>query len=154
FEHIDNAPMMPYYYVNASGQTMPWVDPAPRTSWLFSSSNCVAPFNEPRIHARNLGKIEAVVPSDGIGPGNTCRINAWGTPPDRPAHAANNTNIINVNNGTVRLLADTDARKNYLMIGATWNSFGSSLLANTTLETFDQPNANQGGKGCSTCHLG
>lgn len=144
FEHIDNAPMATYSYINTgNGRTR--VDPSPGRTWLFSARNCVPPFNEERMHARNAPVIEALDDKT-IGPSDTCRQHAWG---NDPGLAEKNTQVIVINSSVIAMLPMGDVRKNYLLVGATWgNGLGSNQLANTTLETFDR------GRNCFSCHLG
>jgi hypothetical protein len=154
FEHVDNVPIQPYYYAPADGgeprEFRP--QPAPDKTWLFSKTNCVEP-NRMRMHARNPPHID-FDPDFGpnettIGPSDTCRLNAWGSPVGADGHAAN-THIISLNDSIGRMLDGGDVRKNYMLIGAIWNfNDGATKLANSTLETYEQ----QG--GCTEkCHVG
>jgi hypothetical protein len=66
-----------------------------------------------------------------------------------------NSSVISFNNSVIGMLADGDVRKNYLMIGTTWNlgggtdsQVGTKQLANSTMETFFQPS------NCFACHNG
>jgi hypothetical protein len=80
-----------------------------------------------------------------IGPVDTCRERAWGSYPDT---AEENTMIISINNSIGSMLTG-DVRKNYFMVGTTWsNGVGTNVLANSTLETFEQA------KNCFSCHRG
>lgn len=96
-----------------------------------------------------------------------------------------NSSIISINNATQipasssgrgQNLPGADVRDNYFMLGATWtiggavptnsygtpppptaNEVGTSLLANTTMETYEQGNSNlfgggNNGKNCLFCH--
>ena len=147
FEHIDNTPMASYSYNNTSNQTIQ-VDPNQAGTWLFSAHNCTVPFNNERMHARNVPYIDAF-PGKTIGPIDTCRENAWGSSPNDSRLAEKNTQIIAINNSIIGMLPSGDVRKNYLLIGTTWNlGVGTSRLANTTLETFVQD------KNCFSCHNG
>jgi hypothetical protein len=54
-----------------------------------------------------------------------------------------------MNNRIRELLPRDDVRRNYVMVGATWGpGFGNTILANSTLETFEQD------FGCTFCHKG
>jgi hypothetical protein len=151
FEHIDNAPAASYRYCTDDPCNFPaTVDPRPGQIWLFSAQSCTAPKNQARNRATKDGDIVAISPSGTIGPGDTCREQAWGTPIGDQGEAEENTQIIGVNNSIMALLADDDVRKNYLLIGTTWSSgIGATQLANTTLETFEQQ------QNCTAnCHIG
>jgi hypothetical protein len=98
----------------------------------------------------------------------------WGSAKDSVTNqedkssAASNSEIISINNTIRKLLGDKDVRSNYLLIGSTWTSggapptggvygvdgtapgvsIGTSVLANSTMETyFQQPKFS-----CFTCH--
>jgi hypothetical protein len=154
FEHFENTPMARYRYINTSDQTIS-VDPNPAGAWQFSQYNCKDPFNRELMQARDGSHITVSAAGQSIGPSDTCRVNAWGTPAAvAPTGSSddlvNNTNIIAINsNVSGKLAAVGDVRKNYLLVGATWNfNFGSPRLANSTLETYEQD------KTCFTCHNG
>jgi hypothetical protein len=108
-----------------------------------------------------------------ISPSNTQRSMPWGSAagslvnPEDGSSAASNSEIISINNSIMSMLPANDMRKNYLFIGATWtakggapsgNSYsgvdtagvtiGTSVLANSTMETYIQTNATS----CFTCH--
>jgi hypothetical protein len=92
-----------------------------------------------------------------IGASDILRISPWGSP---VANAKLSTAIISINKSVQARLSRNDVRKNYFMIGATWldaieprvpsrcQSFplGSKCLANSTIETFQQPS------NCLSCH--
>ena len=148
FEHVANTPITGYAYLGATGQSI-LVDPAanPAGAWHFSATNCAGTFNQPRMRERN--RVIEGVNGQTIGPSDTCRVNAWGTPSDTAPHSENNTRIVDVNRNSIGKLANDDVRKNYLLVGATWNfRFGARVLANTTLETFTQHST------CFDCHAG
>jgi hypothetical protein len=169
FEHVNNTPAAKYDYVaQIKDQTKQATQPQPSGgTWLFSADAAATDVNKKRmflnptneIHAGNSPGNE----SGTIGPSNLLRINPWGS--DRPAEtqlsffkARRNTDVISLNNSLINWLAPGDARKNYLLIGSTWTvrgippdrQDGSSLLANTTMETFQQTTRN----GCFGCHRG
>lgn len=150
FEHIDNAPMARYTYNNTSKATVS-VDPDPAGRWLFSAHNCTGPANQETMTAGTAGNVPTIyaLPGKTIGPIDTCRENAWGTGPADPLLVINNTKIIAINTSIMNMLQSGDVRRNYLMVGVTWGpGQGSTQLANTTLETFQQ------GQNCSNCHIG
>ena len=91
--------------------------------------------------------------------------------PEDGSSAASNTEVISVNNSVLGQLIGKDIRKNYMLVGATWtgggvapngssyssdqgktpgDAIGTSLLANTTMETYFQLNNTT----CFTCHSG
>jgi hypothetical protein len=158
FEHTDNAPVASYTYNNTKNQPVqvnanPRGNPGPGRNWLFSAHNCELPFNVARMNAQKKPFIDAY-PNMTIGPTDTCRVNAWGSLPGSPgsataaASAAENTQIIAINNSIMRMLGG-DVRSNYLMVGTIWsNGVGTNRLANSTLETFEQVNS------CFSCHKG
>jgi hypothetical protein len=99
-----------------------------------------------------------------------------------PSPAASNTEIIAINNSVQSMLISGDVRANYILTGATWTvggdaptgtgssvascakippangcPVGTSALANSTMETYDQGKDTtmlQGGSNCLTCHSG
>jgi hypothetical protein len=145
FEHIDNTPMATYSYKNASGQTVK-VDPNPNGTWLFSKHGCALPI-KPRMQSVD-SDIDAL-PGETIGPVDTCRVNAWGVRPLDDDILDRNTQVISMNNRIRELLPRDDVRRNYVLVGTTWDgAFGNTILADSTLETFEQA------RGCSDCHKG
>jgi len=90
-------------------------------------------------------------PATHIGPSNTYRVNAWGG-----GTVGNNTEIISIGNNIHSLLPEGDVRKNYALIGAIWTdkgtippigtNEGSTKLANSTMETYEQE------LNCFSCH--
>ena len=142
FEHTDNAPVAPFNYMSTSGLKTADGNPGP---WLLSARNSTGPFNIARMHVTEEQNIESDGDQD-IGPSDTRREHAWGSADNNPVH---NARVIAINKGTLQKLPDGDVRKHYLLIGATWSSgVGSNLLANTTLETYEQNRA------CFHCHRG
>jgi hypothetical protein len=105
-------------------------------------------------------------------------------PSDAEMVAASNTEILSINNNVRGMMADGDIRRNYILSGATWavqiegqpphspsshfrhfspngpvnpgNQVGTSQLANSTMETYQQGmdnTTNGGGSNCFTCHV-
>lgn len=84
--------------------------------------------------------------------------------------AAANTEIISINNSVRGQLASGDVRANYILTGATWtengalpngifpsgDEVGTSVLSNTTMETYQQGSDTHlaGGSNCFDCHAG
>jgi len=108
-------------------------------------------------------------PVDKLPPGGSLSTDASDT---------SNSEIISINNSVLGMLPASDVRNNYVMTGATWtiNGFapigtaslqscstsfadgcqvGTSALANTTMETYQQGKDNtlaHGGTNCFSCH--
>jgi hypothetical protein len=117
-----------------------------------------------------------------ISPSNTIRWKPFGAasdvPPNplavdpvtqQPSIAASNTDIISINHSIASLMPSGDVRNNYYMTGATWtelgeaptshfpsgNEVGTSVLAGTTMETYQQgidTTSAHGGSNCFDCH--
>ena len=93
-------------------------------------------------------------------------------PPELSQSAESNTEIISINNSVLGQLASGDVRANYFMTGATWtkngaapsdpfnsgfgNEVGTSQMANTTMETYQQGSSKSwfSGGNCFACHNG
>jgi hypothetical protein len=155
FEHKNNTPNASYTYTNINNQTIT-VPQSTAGTWLFAATNSTDPFNVERMSF----KTPNIVAKQGQtnGPSNTLRLNPWG---GVATSTANNTEILSLNNAVLSSLAAGDLRKNYVLGGATWtvggvipsNSsappvVGSTALANTTMETYQQGNTNN----CFACH--
>lgn len=157
FEHVNNTPNEAYKYFDRNGNQQSQKSDVADSHWMFSDSDPTATFNSTSMHLDQGGNIVA----DGsklIGPSNILRNAPWGRSPDMPDL---NTKIISINKQLVGGLADTDARKNYIMIGTSWTfngadprtvawRRGSDRLVNSTMETFH----NQGSSTCFECHQG
>ncbi|WP_295654640.1 hypothetical protein [uncultured Mucilaginibacter sp.] len=114
-------------------------------------------------------------PNFTISASNTLRTMPWGSPSPAKAYSnpqdttsvASNTEILSINTSITGMLAPGDIRANYLLIGATWTpngsapsgnsysgvdtagvSIGTSVLANSTMETYFQSPS----QSCFTCH--
>ena len=168
FEHFMNTPNDAFSYINSSNAT---TNVARNTAgtWLFCPSGSTGPFNQPLA---SFSTPNIVAANGGpIGPSNTIRAKAWGAASDVSPNpidgstAASNSEIIAINNSVRGMLASGDIRGNYIMTGATWtiggaapsggNQVGTSRLANSTMETFQQGPNNlfAGGSNCFTCHI-
>jgi hypothetical protein len=149
FEHIDNVPMASYKYMSTTSEQPKPSDPAPNGRWLFSASNCTGKYNEPHMQApRNTPTINALDDKK-IEPSDTCRVNAWGMWREDANNIERNTQAIAINSRVIGMLSTDDVRRNYLLIGTTWGGgSGSTVLANTTLETYEQD------QNCFGCHKG
>jgi hypothetical protein len=156
FEHFGNTPNATYQYHLTDGSTK-IVCQDTTGAWLFCTSGATGDFNQSlQKVVRNgpLVMIRARTPAP-IGPSDILRIAPFGASLDKPDAAASNTQIISMNNSVRGQLAAGDMRRNYFMLGATWtdgnapddtNQMGTSHLANSTMETFQQ-NTN-----CLACH--
>ena len=173
FEHVGNAPSATYSYINNSNQTTT-VNQNTSGTWLFCANGAAAPFNE--IHQTNtLGSTDITAfGAFNISPSNIIRWKPWGAGSDQTPNpldatpAASNTEIISMNNSIRGMLAAGDVRANYIFQGATWtiggaaptghfptgNEVGTSKLANSTMETFQQGNNSlaSSGSNCFSCH--
>jgi hypothetical protein len=177
FEHFGNAPNGAYSYINSSNVTK-MVPQSTAGTWLFTATNSAGPFNAVHMHYNSTPPpptpigIIADMPHH-ISPSDTIRWKAWGGASDSspnpldPTTAASNTEVIAVNNSVMGQLANGDIRGNYIMTGATWttggaptgsfpsgNEVGTSKLANTTMETYQQGSDPlfASGANCFTCH--
>jgi hypothetical protein len=169
FEHFANAPRATYSYVNTGGTTVS-VPQNTNAAWGFSATNSSGPFNQEHMffNSPNIQSTGGFT----ISPSDTIRWKAFGAASDVSPNpidgstAASNTEIISINNSISGMTGFSgDIRNNYVMSGATWtiggappsggNEVGTSVLANTTMETYQQgkdtTRAN-GGSNCFSCH--
>jgi hypothetical protein len=170
FEHFNNAPNGAYSYINTLNQTKSVAQNTAGT-WLFTANNSAGPFNV--MHMQEPFGTNNIVPiaPHTISASDTIRWKAFGgasnvSPnPLDPTTAASNTEIISIHNSVDGMLINGDVRKNYVMTGATWtifgasptstNQVGTSLLANTTMETYQQGHDTTktgDSSNCFTCH--
>lgn len=180
FEHFGNDPDATFNYNSTNSganHQVPQANPITGT-WLFTAPNATAPFNV--VHAQfNAGNIVGFPAGSAVVASNILRFKpygaALGTQPNPliPDDATSNTQIIGIDdsiaNDFAALPGGPDVRTNYYMRGATWTengappsgSFpqgtdvGTSQLANTTMETFQQTTTsyNRFGSNCFSCHL-
>ncbi|SDG91073.1 hypothetical protein [Chitinophaga filiformis] len=175
FEHQSNTPNPAYQYINTNGQVKTVA--ADKGSWLFNSNASDTPYNVNYINYDTSNQsLTAAVPSVGIAPSNTLRMFPFGAAMDSipnqqdTSASASNTEIIAINNAIMSMIPGNDIRKNYVFVGAVWTSGGSvpnggvynprdsisglaigtSLLANSTMETYFQSTSHT----CFTCHHG
>ena len=164
FEHNSNVPDVNYYYVNGNGETVEkktfGPDDTPiRKDWTFTDGSAKLNSNNQMFMELDGNKITAE-PGQTISPSSTVRTHPWGNVANQSS-AANNTEIISLNDNITGLLASGDLRKNYFLVGATWTANGipgignqlpvvegSKVLANATMETYFQY------KNCFSCHQG
>lgn len=178
FEHQRNAPNAAYQYLDSQKATK--VVPADNGgTWLFTNNATDANPNQSHIGVpRNTNNLNSKN-GFAISASNTSMVFPWGSQmnvspnAEDGSSAASNSEVISINNGVFGWLVGNDVRKNYLLIGATWTSggaipngqsysadtnnpklagdaIGTSLLANSTMETYFQ----KPGKTCFTCHSG
>jgi hypothetical protein len=140
------------------------------------------PFGSSTIVACNASNPCGTVNNQTISPSDTIRFKPFGgasnaSPnPLDPTVAASNTEIISINNSVIGHLVSGDIRRNYYMTGSTWTigggditsnfgnpgnpgvttgkGVGTSQLANTTMETYQQVNTLFGANSnnCFSCH--
>jgi hypothetical protein len=169
FEHFGNAPNAAFAYVNDHGAVVN-VPQSTAGSWLFAAGGSAGPFNQPHMHQSGANLVPSA--SFSIGPSDTIRWKPWGAASDLSPNpidgssAASNTEIIAINNSVRGQLAAGDLRGNYFMTGATWtiggaapngfNQVGTSKLANTTMETYNQGVDTRATAtlNCFGCHAG
>lgn len=167
FERFGNTPNSTYSYNAKSGTKTVAQNTA--GNWLFTKSGSTGAFNVEYMSwdeasAGVAAAIQAAAagtpppPPGTISPSDTLRENPFGTPGSgSSSNTALNTDVISVNNSVIGQLLSGDIRKNYYMIGSTWTNggnpadpgvpqLGTNLLANTTMETYQQV------KNCFGCH--
>jgi len=176
FEHQNNTPNASYAYLDQSGHTQ--IQPQDTgTGWLFSNNASDTAVNHSHmVDTSKKGKTSDIIyatPGHTISASNTLQILPWGSAPGVPPNpgdtsaSASNSEILSINNTIHQLLAAGDVRKNYILIGATWTqggtapngisygtdktpgvSVGTSVVANSTMETYFQSTSNS----CFSCH--
>ncbi len=178
FEHFGNAPNAAYSYTSTSGsKTVPQKTTG---TWLFCKSGASSPFNEEHM-TFSSGDIVAVSPHN-ISATNIIRWKPFGgasnaspNPLDTTT-ADSNAEIISIDTSVASKMPSGDVRDHYYMTGATWTingvafntnfgnpgntaiangrGVGTSQLANTSMETFQQTNAkfNKHSNNCFNCH--
>lgn len=163
-EHISNAPNGAYTYTNTAGATIT-VPQTTTGNWLLSIANppTSTGFNVQYADYKAAPNITAIAPNQ-IAPSNTIRWKAFGSGADNSQATLENTEVISMNNSVRSQLVSGDVRGNYILTGATWtiggktvtdtNQVGTALLANTTMETYDQGTDNKqaSGSNCFSCH--
>lgn len=179
FEHFGNAPNATYNY-NATTTPPPnphSVSQSTTGTWLFCANGSSGPFNQAK--AQFISPDIVGINGATIGPSDIIRFKpfgaALGTQPN-PLIAddpTSNSQLIGIDDSIqsdfAALSNGPDVRANYYMTGATWTeggnppngSFptgidvGTSQLANTTMETFQQTTSsfNAHSNNCFSCHL-
>ena len=169
FEHIGNTPVGTYQYNAITGANPKTVSQNTQGNWLFCKSNAQGSFNTLLQNVSNTNPltITAVTGQTAIAPNDASLVNAFGAafgvnPNADATYAESNTQMISLNNSVRSQLVKGDVRANYFFVGSTWteggqaptgaypqgNVIGTSQLANSTMETFQQ----QTGNNCFSCH--
>jgi hypothetical protein len=152
FEHVDNAPDGP-----CTGATTP---PAGFSGWAFNNAT-----------STNCGNVNAWTKGQQPPYPITQAFRNWAygsaTTGTGPSNAAT---IQALNKSALGILPASSVWKNYFLVGAVWtngtlpavaptssgsNEFGSTFLANSTMETFTQfpnPSTGSGTANCFNCH--
>ena len=173
FVHDSVAPDTSYQYLN-TGNTHTTVTANTTGSWVLCSNGSLGPYNKMRQQLDpSTGNITATM-GNTIGPSDVIWMAPWGAgfaeepnPIDDDAPMSN-AEIISANNGVRGTLIAGDPRKNYIFRGAMWtsdggapgnigplgNQFGTTALANVTMETFQQGQTSLSftGLSCFGCH--
>jgi hypothetical protein len=172
FEQKNNTPNAAYSYIDVDSNVKT-VPQDQGTNWLFNTNAADTPYNV--SHMRNAGDTINAHNGFTISASNTLMSFPWGSAMDSVTNqedgssAASNSEVISINNNILSMLVGNDVRKNYLLIGATWTNggapptgasygsdttpgvaIGTSVLANTTMETYFQTASTS----CFTCHSG
>ena len=173
FEHNQNAPNAAYQYLDSNNVVV--TQPADSGGQWTLSSNASDPHpNVAHITVpKNTNNLKAIAPY-GITASNSSLVYPWGSEAnvspnaENGSSAASNSEVISINNSVLSKLVGNDIRKNYILIGSTWTSGGSaptgqsystnptspgvaigtSLVANSTMETYLQLNYTT----CFYCH--
>ncbi|HMK25413.1 MAG TPA: hypothetical protein VK483_05225 [Chitinophagaceae bacterium] len=172
FEHNRNTPNDAYQYLNSDSTLV--TQPADSGgNWTLSAN---APVSNPNVHYfKASGDTLKAYSGYTISPSNSSLVFTWGTQAnvspnaEDGSSAASNSEIISINNTVLNFLVGNDVRKNYMLIGATWtfggtapngksysydpshtngDAIGTSLLANSTMETYFQRDSTS----CFYCH--
>jgi hypothetical protein len=185
FEHFNNVPIAEYKYNSTSGvKTVPQATSGPwlfssnspsslNVMHMQASGLDIVPVSPHAISPSDTirwkpwGAAADLAPnpiSGGSGASNAERV------------VASNTEILSINNNVRGMMADGDIRRNYILSGATWTipgtlplpcftppapgnsstQVGTSQLANSTMETYQQGKDNTtklGGSNCFSCHV-
>ena len=159
FERVGGTPNAAYSYNSTSGlKNIPQDGGGP---WLFAANGVAAPFNtETGNWDDTTGDI---VGNPSLVPETILRMHPWGS---LGTNASMNTQVISATASVRNMLIAGDVRKLYFQIGTTWtiggaapnggNEVGTSLLANSTLETYMQaslPPSPNTGTNCFSCHV-
>jgi len=172
FEHNRNTPNGSYQYLNSDSALV--TQPADSGGkWTLSAN---APVTKPNVKFfKASGDTLKAYPGHTISASSSSLVFTWGTQTgvspnaEDGSSAASNSEILSINNTVLNFFVGNDVRKNYMLIGATWtfggaapngksysydpthangNAIGTSLLANSTMETYFQIDSTS----CFFCH--
>jgi len=174
FEHNRNTPNDAYQYLNSDSTLV--TQPADTGgNWTLSAKAPVSNPNVKYFKASSTGDTLKAYPGQTISPSSSSLVFTWGTQENVSPNAqdgssaASNSEILSINNALLGLLVGNDVRKHYMLIGATWtfggaapngksysydpthasgDAIGTSLLANSTMETYFQRDSTS----CFYCH--
>jgi len=180
FEHVNNSPNAACQYVNTTGATVT-VNQSTTGSWLLTKSGSSGPFNVPHANFVNAPALTAQH-GQTISGSDTLRMHPFGVAPagipnqNNATPAIANTEVISLNNSVLSQLAPGDVRANYYFVGSTWTfggfaptrpypvviatpgadthgaHVGTSYLANSTMESYQQAGSGSPGTNCFSCH--
>jgi len=165
----------PYLDTNDNVKQTSETSASPNGNWLFSDGTATTSVTENSTvlsedQKNGDGKKGDIAANSGetIGPVNVNRLVPWGNPSsentgsDPTLRADRNAQIISMNSSVLQNVSaqlSGDPRANYFVSGATWTQggripvtgdetfiTGSTMLANTTMETFHQD------LNCFSCH--
>ena len=172
FEHNRNTPNDAYQYLNSDSAVV--TQPADSGGkWTLSAA---APVTNPNVKFfKASGDTLKAYSGKTISASSSSLVFTWGTQEnvspnaEDGSSAASNSEILSINNTVLNFLVGNDVRKNYMLIGATWtfggaapngksysydpthangDAIGTSLLANSTMETYFQRDSTS----CFFCH--
>lgn len=176
FVHTGVAPDTTYTYASGAQSGLTTVQANTNGTWLLCASGAQPLYNQLKMTYAN-GNIVATS-GNTIGPSNIITMKPWGGAADVEPNSFDgnpqnsNAEVISINNSVRNALIAGDLRKNYIFRGATWtggaaptpppafgpdplggDEFGTTSLANVTMETFQQGNTSIfTGTNCFTCH--
>jgi hypothetical protein len=162
FEHLTNAPDNSFYLASQTGAVVEIPYNSTGTWTFMTNGGSQTGALEAQMTVASNGDINAK-PGKSIVANNVFRATPWGGLPTS-ASAVNNSRLVSLNSDIIQMLSMVgDVRGNYMQIGAVWTSngsiptsgtdtgsqAGSLALANSTMETYHQQDANT---GCFECH--
>ena len=169
-EHLNNAPDAVYHYLDQDGSSKThspsYGAHGQDSPWVFSDGTDASINTETASLCEDLDGGICPQPGEAIGPTNVVRKNPWGVDSSAEGSETISTQLLSLNAnvfGALKSFNSTngitgDPRENYFVSGANWGTggavptsptggvSGSVLLANSTMETFEQD------KGCFGCH--
>lgn len=175
FEHQRNTPNASYQYLNSS-KAVVTVPQDSSGKWTLNGNPLDPAPNQSHFKTKGADSLVSIGKFT-ISPSNSTLAFPWGTQAnvspnaEDGSSAASNSEVISINNNVLGFFIGNDIRKNYMLIGATWtnggaapnglsysadtispkqigDAIGTSLLANSTMETYYQFNYTS----CFYCH--